>query len=88
MQKAANEQINEWLRDGIISRSNSLFASCLHVVPKKSGKRRVCVDYRRLNTISLLEAYPIPSIHSILIKKYGSRVFSLIDLKSAYRMFR
>ena len=56
MQKVVDEQINEWLKDGIISRSNSPFASCLHVVPKKSGKHRVCVDYRRLNAISLLEA--------------------------------
>ena len=47
MQKIVDEQINEWLRDGIISRSDSPFASCLHVVPKKSGKHRVCVDYRR-----------------------------------------
>ena len=84
MQKVVDEQINEWLRDGIISRSDSPFASCLHVVPKKSGKHRVCVDYRRLNAISLLEAYPIPPIHSLLDNLYGSRVFSVIDLKSAY----
>ena len=60
MQKVFDEQINEWLRDGVISRSDSSFASCLRVVPKKSGKHHVCVDYRRLNAISLLEAYPIP----------------------------
>ena len=60
MQKVVDEQINEWLRDGIISRSDSPFASCLHVVPKKSGKHRVFVDHRRLNAISLLEAHPIP----------------------------
>ena len=53
-------------------------------MPKKSGKHRVCVHYRRLNAISLLEAYPIPPIHSLLDNLYGSRVFSLIDLKSAY----
>ena len=34
MQKVVDEQINEWLRDGIISRSDSPFARCLHVVPK------------------------------------------------------
>ena len=56
-------------------------------MPKKSGKsdkHRVCVDYRRLNAISLLEAYPIPPIHSLLDDLYGNRVFSVIDLKSAY----
>ena len=82
MQKVVDEQINEWLRDGIISRSDFPFASCLHVVPKKSGKHRVCVDYRRLNAISLLKAYPIPPIHSLLDNLYGICVFSVIDLKS------
>ena len=56
MQKGIDEQINEWLRDGIINPSDSPFASCLHVVTKKSGKHCVCVDYERLNVISLLEA--------------------------------
>ena len=41
MQKVVAEQVNEWLKDSIISRSDSPFASCLHVVPKKSGKHRV-----------------------------------------------
>ena len=84
MQKVVDEQIIEWLRDGIIGRSDSPFASCLHVVPKKSGKHRVCVDYRRLNATSLLEVYPIPPIRSLLDNSYGSRVFFVINLKSAY----
>ena len=41
MQKVVDEQINEWLRGGIISQSDSRFASCLHVMPKKFGKHRV-----------------------------------------------
>ena len=83
-QEVVDEQINKWLRDGITSRSDSPFASCLHVVSKKSGKHGVCVDYRRLNAISLLKTYPIPPIHSLLDNLYGSCVFSVIGLKSAY----
>ena len=79
-----DEQINESLRDGVISRSDSPFASCLHVVLKKSGKQSVCVDYRRLNAISLLEAYLIPPLYSLLDNLYGNRLFSVINLKSAY----
>ena len=52
MQKVVDEQINECLRDDVIKRSDSSFGSSLHVVPKKSCKHRVCVDYRRLNAIS------------------------------------
>ena len=71
----------------MISRSDSPFANCLHVVPKKSGKHRACANYRHLNAISLLEAHPIPPIYSLLDNFYGSRVFSVIDLKSAIIMF-
>ena len=84
MQKVVDEQINEWLRNGIIIRSDSLFASCLQVVPKKSGKHHVCVDCRLLNAISLFEAYLILPIYFLLDNLYGSCVFSVIDLKSAY----
>ena len=47
MQKAIDEQLYEWLRDSLISRSDSPFASCSHLVPKKSGKHRVYVDCKR-----------------------------------------
>ena len=83
-QKVIDEQIDEWLREGIVFRSDSPYASCLHVVPRKSGKPRVCVDYRNLNAISLLKSYPIPHIHSMLDNLYGSKIFSVLDLKSAY----
>ena len=53
-------------------------------MPKKSAKHRVCVDYRRLNAISLLKTCLIPPIHSLLDNLYRSRVFSVIDLKSGY----
>ena len=43
-QKIIDDQLDEWLRDGIISRSDSPYASCVHVVSRKNGKPRVCVD--------------------------------------------
>ena len=60
------------------------YASCLHVVSRKNGKPRVCVDYRNLNATSVLEAYPIPHIQSMMDNLYGSKYFSVLDLKSAY----
>ena len=84
IQKIIDSQITEWLTDGIISRSDSSYSSCLHVVPKKNGKYRVCVDYRNLNATSVLESYPIPHLHSMMDNLFGSKVFSVLDLKSAY----
>ena len=84
IQKIIDSQITEWLTDGIISKSDSPYSSCLHVVPKKNGKHRVCVDYRNLNATSVLESYPIPHLHSMMDNLFGSKVFSVLDLKSAY----
>ena len=84
IQKIIDSQKTEWLTDGIISRSDSPYSSCLHVVPKKNGKHRVCVDYRNLNATSVLESYPIPHLHSMMDNLLGSKVFSVLDLKSAY----
>ena len=84
IQKIIDSQITEWLTDGIISRSDSPYSSCLHVVPQKNGKHRVCVDYRNLNATSVLESYPIPHLHSMMDNLFGSKVFSVLDLKSAY----
>ena len=83
-QKSIDQQINEWLTDGTISRSDSPYSSCLHVVQRKSGKPRVCVDYRNLNATSVLESYLIPHIQSMMDNLYGSKIFSVLDLKSAY----
>ena len=58
-------------------------AGCL-LVKKANGKWRMCVDYRALNTRTVRDRYPLPSIQSILSKLGGSTVFSKIDLVSGF----
>ena len=55
---------------------------------KANGKWCMCVDYRALNTRTVLDQYPLPSIQSILSTLVGSTVFSKIDLVSAFHQFR
>ena len=70
---------------GIIRRSNSPWASPLHMVPKDSGSWRPCGDYRRLNSISTPDKYPIPPImQDFLGRLEGSIIFSKIDLMRGY----
>lgn len=47
--KILDEQIREWLRLGIITPSNSEYASPVVIVRKKDGSSRICIDYRALN---------------------------------------
>ena len=69
----------EWLRP-----SHSEWATLALVVPKKDGTMRVCIDYRDLNAVSLMDAYPLPRIDDLLNKLAKARWYSKVDLASGY----
>ena len=65
---------------GIIRKSNSAWASPLHIVPKLNGGWRQCGDYRRLNDVTTPDRYPIPHIQDVSAQLAGMNIFSKIDL--------
>lgn len=86
--------IYEMLGNGIITPSTSPYAAPVVLVPKKNDlKLRFCVDYRKMNTETQIDACPIPNIQDILESLAGSRYlwtkaarkklhsFVLMDLK-------
>ena len=82
--EAAKAEFAELERLGIIRRSESPWASPLHVVPKANGKLRPCGDYRRLNEMTKDDKYPLPHIHDFNAKLLGAKVFSKVDLIRGY----
>lgn len=77
-------ELNELLRQHFIEKSTSQYASPLILVPKKGGKVRICVDYRKLNAKTTREIYPMPRIDDTLDRLHGAEIFSSLDLKSGY----
>lgn len=55
----------------MIEKSNSLYSSPVVLVKKPDGSIRFCVDYRRLNRITVFDAEPMPSANDIYAKLSG-----------------
>jgi hypothetical protein len=82
------KQIDELLEKGYIRPSTSPWAAPVLFVEKKDGTKRMCIDYRSLNEVTIKNKYPMPRIEDLFDQLRGSCVFSKIDLRSGYHQLR
>ena len=73
---------------GLIVDSKSPWCSPVRLVRKKDGSIRVCVDYRKLNNVTIKDAYPIPIIDSLFGYLSAATYFTTLDLASGYYQVR
>ena len=76
--------IQDILAKGVVTPSHSPYAAPVVVVQKKDGSIRLCVDYRRLNSKTVKDAYPLPRIEESFNALAGSKYFTTLDLASGY----
>jgi hypothetical protein len=72
------------LQEGVVTPSRSPWSSPIVLVNKRNGEVRFCVDYRRLNTITKKDVYPLPRIDDSLNALGCAKYFSTFDLASGY----
>jgi hypothetical protein len=82
------KQIEELLEKGFIHPSSSPWGAPVLFVSKKDGSRRMCVDYRSLNEVTIKNKYPLPQIEDLFDQMKGAKIFSKIDLRSGYHQLK
>ena len=79
-----DRQVAALLADGVIEESCSPWASPVVLVKKKNGEWRFCIDYRRLNSITVKDCHPLPRVDDTLDALAGSLWFSTLDFSNGY----
>ena len=81
-------QIQELLGKGFIRPSTSPWGAPVLFAKKKDKTLRLCIDYRKLNRVTIKNRYPLPRIDDLFDQLRGARVYSKIDLRTGYHQLR
>ena len=84
LQSKVRKCLDNWLKQGIIHPSKSPYASQVVIVRKKTGEIRLCVDFRKLNAISIRDSFPLPRVEEALKAVQATVWFSSFDLAQGY----
>ena len=77
-------QLDNYLQKGWIRPSTSPYGAPILFVRKKDGSLRMCIDYRTLNTQTVLDKYPLPRIEDLLNRLARAHCISSLDLTQGY----
>ncbi|XP_058202780.1 uncharacterized protein LOC131317231 [Rhododendron vialii] len=81
-------QLQELENLGFIRRSTSPWGAPALFALKKDGSLCLCIDYHKLNHVTIKNKYPMPRIDDLFDQLQGATCFSKIDLRSGYHQFR
>ena len=69
---------------GVIRPSNSPWCNAVVLVRKKDGSLHFCIDFRRLNALTVKDSHPLPRICEILESLAGAAHYSTFDMNSGF----
>nr|GEX07712.1 putative reverse transcriptase domain, ribonuclease H-like domain, aspartic peptidase domain protein [Tanacetum cinerariifolium]GEX16415.1 putative reverse transcriptase domain, ribonuclease H-like domain, aspartic peptidase domain protein [Tanacetum cinerariifolium] len=83
-----SEQLQELSENGFIRPSSSPWGDSVLFVKKNNRSSQICIDYQKLNKLTVNNRYPLPRIDDLFDQLRGSSVYSKIDLRSSYPQLR
>ena len=86
--KKLRVQLQELLDKGFIRQSTSPWGAPVLFAKKKDKTLRLCIDYRKLNKVTIKNRYPLPRIDDLFDQLRGARVYTKIDLHTGYHQLR
>ena len=84
LRESLKKDITDMMTMGVIRGSSSPYASPVVVVKKKDNTNRICVDYRKLNKLTVFDPEPMPTAEHLFQKLNGDKYFTRIDLSKGY----
>jgi len=83
-----NKYLHKMLAEGKIVHSKCSAGAAILFVPKPDGRLRLCVDYRQLNKLTILNKYPLRLMTELRERVPGATIFTKLDLKDGYHLIR
>lgn len=77
-------EVERMLKEGVIEPSDSEWASPVVLIQKPYGTLRFCIDYKKLNALTIRDSYPIPIIDEFKDTGRDAEVFSTLDMNFGY----
>ena len=78
------EEVSYLLKNKLAIPSTSPWSSPCLLVPKENGKMRLCTDFRKVNSVTVKDSYPLPRVEDILDQIGKAKYLTKIDLLRGY----
>lgn len=78
------KHIDQLLKSGVMVESDTPWVTPIVIVQKKDGGIRPCLDFRKLNDVTIPDRFPLPRLDSIMEKVGGCNFYTSLDLASGY----
>jgi len=83
-----DKYLKKIMAEGKIADSESPYGAPILFIPKPHGSLPLCVDYRNLNKLTILNKDPLPLMDELRDRVARAKLFKKVDLKDGYHLIR